>query len=210
MRKIYKGTIVLLIAGMLGGCSWFSKPSPPSPPDTPSAPSAPDVPSLNAAAITPGSGSTAPKPVRTVHLRLYAGQNLNVDQQGRPLALVARIYKLRDATAFNQAPFETFLNPDREKQAFGNDLVDVRELLLLPGQHYEVDEGIPAGANDLGVVALFRAPGAQRWRFAFDIGRSIRSGITVGAHACAMTATEGALVGGDVSPMQLLSSVHCQ
>jgi type VI secretion system protein VasD len=195
---------------MLSACSWFSKPSPPSPPDAPSAPSAPDVPSaLNAAATTP-SNSNAPKPVRSVHLRLYAGQNLNVDQQGRPLALVTRIYKLRDATAFNQAPFEVFLNPDREKQAFGNDLVDVRELLLLPGQHYEVDEGVPAGATALGVVALFRDPGPERWRFAFDITRSTRSGITIGAHACAMTATEGVLVGGDVSPMQLLSSVHCQ
>lgn len=209
MHKSHKGCVFLLMAGMLSACSWFSKPSPPSPPDAPSAPSAPDVSSLNAAAVTPSSGNSA-KPVRTVHLRLFAGQNLNVDQQGRPLALVARIYKLRDATAFNQAAFETFLNPDREKQAFGNDLLEVRELLLLPGQHYEVDEGIPAGANDLGVVALFRAPGAERWRFAFDIGRSLQSGITIGAHACAMTATEGSLVGGDTSPMQLLSSVHCQ
>jgi type VI secretion system protein VasD len=44
-------------------------------------------------------------PPRKVALRLHAATRLNLDPRGQPLALLVRIYKLRQRTAFDQAPY---------------------------------------------------------------------------------------------------------
>ena len=129
----------------------------------------------------------AQKPPRTVSIRLHAGQRLNTDPQGRPLALVARIYKLRQKTTFEQAPYDSFLDAEKEKQVLGADLMEVKEVLLVPGQRYEVQEKVSKEAYFIGVVALFRAPAPQRWRATFGAAEAERSGITVGLHACAIS-----------------------
>ncbi|MFZ4875336.1 type VI secretion system lipoprotein TssJ [Janthinobacterium sp. Mn2066] len=165
--------ISLLLAGCAGGAigslanaalqmTGISKPPPPELPD-------------------------AQKPPRTVSIRLHAGQRLNTDPQGRPLALVARIYKLRQKSTFEQAPYDSFLDAEKEKQALGADLMEVKEVLLVPGQRYEVQEKVSKEAYFIGVVALFRAPAPQRWRATFGAAEAERSGITVGLHACAIS-----------------------
>ena len=47
--------------------------------------------------------------------------------------------------------------------------------------------------KSLGIVALFRSPAAQRWKFAFNTEKNEKSGIVIGLHACAMTVTSGTL-----------------
>ena len=142
----------------------------------------------------------AQKPPRNVSIRLHAAQRLNTDAEGRPLALVARIYKLRQSAAFEQAPYDSFLDAQREKAALGTDLMEVKEVLLVPGQRYEVQEKVSKEAYFIGVVALFRAPAAQRWRATFGAADAERVGITVGLHACALS----------VSGTSTLSSPRCQ
>ncbi|PHV35081.1 type VI secretion system lipoprotein TssJ [Janthinobacterium rivuli] len=142
----------------------------------------------------------AQKPPRNVSIRLHAAQRLNTDADGRPLALVARIYKLRQSAAFEQAPYDSFLDAQREKAALGADLMEVKEVLLVPGQRYEVQEKVSKEAYFIGVVALFRAPAAQRWRATFAAADAERGGITVGLHACALS----------VSGMAALSAPRCQ
>jgi type VI secretion system protein VasD len=142
----------------------------------------------------------AQKPPRNVSIRLHAAQRLNTDADGRPLALVARIYKLRQSAAFEQAPYDSFLDTQREKVALGADLMEVKEVLLVPGQRYEVQEKVSKEAYFIGVVALFRAPAAQRWRATFAAADAERGGITVGLHACALS----------VSGMAALSAPRCQ
>ncbi len=129
----------------------------------------------------------AQKPPRNVSIRLHAGQRLNTDPQGRPLALVARIYKLRQSAAFEQAPYDSFLDAAREKALLGADLLEVQEVLLVPGQHYEIQEKVGRETAFIGVVALFRAPAALRWRATFAANAAERDGVTVGLHACALT-----------------------
>ncbi|MDZ5635489.1 MULTISPECIES: type VI secretion system lipoprotein TssJ [unclassified Janthinobacterium] len=141
----------------------------------------------------------AQKPPRNVSIRLHAAQRLNTDADGRPLALVARIYKLRQSAAFEQAPYDSFLDTQREKVALGADLMEVKEVLLVPGQRYEVQEKVSKEAYFIGVVALFRAPAAQRWRATFAAADAERGGITVGLHACALS----------VSGMAALSAPRC-
>ncbi|MGZ5182141.1 MAG: type VI secretion system lipoprotein TssJ [Ramlibacter sp.] len=144
-------------------------------------------------------------PPRNVTVRLHAARRLNVDGRGQPLALLVRVYKLRQRTAFEQAPYAAFLSPQSEREALGPDLLEVKELTLVPGQQLELNEKLPREAGWLGVVALFHAAPPQGWRLAFAAPEAERAGVTVGLHACAMSASAG--TGAAVKPLSL---VRCQ
>lgn len=145
----------------------------------------------------------AHKPPRSVALRLHASPRLNLDRRGQPLALAVRLYKLRRKDAFEQAPYSAFLDAQAERNSLGADLVEVREIMLVPGQRYELTEKVAREAGHLGVVALFQRPAGQRWRTAVAAADAERDGLNVGLHACALT------VGGS-SQAATLSSVRCQ
>jgi type VI secretion system protein VasD len=148
-----------------------------------------------------------PKP-KTVTLRLHAADIVNTDANGKPLALVARVYKLRSATALMQAPYDAFKDSSSERQLLGNDIVEAREVVLTPGKKYEVIETMPNEATQIAVVALFRAPDPQRWKFVFDTQSAAKTGITLGIHACAMSVAEGDPVGASME-VRRLAGMQC-
>ena len=143
----------------------------------------------------------AQQPPRNVVVRLHAAPRLNVDARGQPLALLVRIYKLRQRGAFDQAPFAAFLSPQAEREALGADLVEVREVTLVPGQRLDVSDRLARDTPWLGVVALFHAPAGNAWRAVIPAADAEGTGMTIGLHACALSA-------GDV--VKPLSLVHCQ
>jgi type VI secretion system protein VasD len=157
--------------------------------------------------------SDAPKPPRNVGITLYAAQNLNAATDNKPLALVVRLYVLKDPTSFQQAPFDSFTDPDKEKSVLGADLLSVREVTLIPGQRYTATEKVSRDAQAFGIVALFRDPAVQRWKLTFDPAKSEKSGIIIGLHNCAMTVTDGSVIapvqGMPSQPLNMLSSVSC-
>ena len=54
----------------------------------------------------------------------------------------------------------------------------------------------PAAWGDrFTVVGLFRAPATNRWRYAFSTASAERSGLTLGAHACAISVQAGEPIG---------------
>lgn len=147
-------------------------------------------------------------PPRNVVLHLHAATRLNVDARGQSLALLVRIYRLRQRDAFEQAPYAAFLSPRAERDALGSDLVDVREVTLVPGQHLDVNETLARDTPWLGVVALFHAPAERGWRVVFPAADAEQAGVTIGLLACALTVGTGAApAGDDVKPVSL---VHCQ
>src|SRR5205085_10830896 len=89
---------------------------------------------------------------RSVALRLHAAKRLNLDTRGQSLALLVRIYKLRQRAAFEGAPYAAFLSAQAEREALGADLLEVRELTLVPGQELDLDEKLSREAGWLGVV----------------------------------------------------------
>jgi type VI secretion system protein VasD len=129
---------------------------------------------------------------RQVTLRLHASAGLNRGPDGQPLSLLTRVYLLRQTAAFERMPFDSVLNAQTERDILGADLLDVREVLLLPGQRYETREQVRREAAFIGVVAMFRAPAPARWRAAFAVEQAEHAGITLGLHGCAMTAGGGA------------------
>lgn len=201
-RRVSRLACLLLACAQLAGC-------------------AAAVPMLGAAASTAlqavGVGKPpvpdSQKPPRDVPLTLAAAPNLNAANDNHPLALVVRLYALKDPTSFQQAPFDTFTDPAKEKSTLGADLLSVREVTLIPGQHYQMTEKVTREAQAFGVVALFRDPAQQRWKFAFDPAKSEKSGIMIGLHSCAMTVTSGTVIAPDprlpMQPLNMLSTVSC-
>lgn len=137
---------------------------------------------LQASGLKKDSG---PQP-KWIDLRLEASQQLNADASGRPLSVVAKIYKLRDPNSFLQAPFEAFGNDSKEKQAFGTDVLEVRELLLIPGQKYDAKEKMTPESAYLGVVALFRSPGPSPWRLTIAQADLEKKGAAIAVDRCSL------------------------
>lgn len=147
---------------------------------------------------------------KSVGIRVDAAKDLNADKNGRGLATVIRLYKLRDPIGFLAAPDSAFGTAQHDKQMLGNDLIEARELTLAPGQRLDLTERLGGDAAYLGIVALFHSPTPQRWRFAFAAEDAERSGIAVGIHTCAMTATKATPVGMSPNEAALLSPVKCK
>lgn len=149
---------------------------------------------MNAAGLKKQEVPDAQKPPRTIQINLSAEKTLNVDANGRSLALVVRIYKLKQNSAFEQATYETFLDPEKEKATLGTDLLEVKEVVLIPGQQYKATEKVSHEAYFIGVVALFHSPLAQNWRATFSAPAVEKTGISLSVRACslALKSTEAA------------------
>jgi len=154
-----------------------------------------------------------PLPAKPSHvpvtLRLHAGEVLNTDAAGRPLTVVTRIYKLRATDTFLQSPYEAFQADDPTNTPFAKDVVEMRELVMAPGQRLESVEPLGAEVRALAVVTLFRKPAPGRWRFAFEAKPASASGVTLGLHGCAMSVAQGQPL--NTAPELLrVAGVRCQ
>lgn len=158
-----------------------------------------------------GIKEAEPEKPPVIPLRLLAGSNLNAGNDKRATAAVVKIYHLRSAQRFEQAPFTAFLDQAGEQAALGADLLSVNEIVLTPSARQELNEQMSDGTTTLGVVALFRAPAEGRWRLAFDTRRKElpTQGITIGIHACALTTDSPALITRLSGDPGSLASVRC-
>lgn len=137
----------------------------------------------------------AAKPERNIHWRVQASESLNVDAQGQSLALLTRIYKLRSPNAIMQVPYDVFGDAAKEKARLGDELIEARELQLVPGQTIDVTDKTAREARYVAIVALYRQPADQRWRYVFSSEAAEKSGLSLGAHACALTVQVGEPIG---------------
>ncbi len=170
----------------------------------------PQMPTLDGVSgMMPANMPNAPPLSRKITLRLHAGDVLNTDSNGRSLSIVARIYKLKDRTAFSSAPYSEFQESSPAKSPqFASDVVDVKEVILTPGKQYDVVETVGIDAPYFAIVALFRSPADQRWRFVFDTKAAANTGVSMGVHACALSVSAGQPL--DTAPeMMRVAGVHC-
>ena len=140
-----------------------------------------------------------------IPLRIHASEHLNSDSAGRPLSLVLKIYKLKSYEEFLRLSYQDFV----QGKASLPDAIAKREVVLLPGQRYEVEESLSRDAAYVAVVALFRSPAQSRWRFVFDVKQSGKQGLTLGAHQCALSVSQGLPVGAPAESARLAGTV-CQ
>lgn len=149
------------------------------------------------------------KKMTDLSLRIFAGEQLNTTSDGKSLSLVMKIYVLRSPERLTMLTYPEISTPDSEKEALGDSLISVREITVIPGKSYDLQLKVPGEANTIGIVGMFRAPFAYRWKLAFDTKNSFDTGLIVGAHACALTASKGALVS-DISPDSVRSLIGVQ
>lgn len=176
----------------LVGLQKIEPPQPPAPPAPPQIIQLPAPPEL-------------PKPVN-LPLRIHAGTKLNVGTSQQSLALLVKVYHLKGHDAFLRAPYEVFT---ASAPYTSPEVLRAREIVLLPGQRYEVDEVLAPEVTHVALVGLFQRPEAFRWRFVFDVKDSTRSGVMLGAHQCAFSVTQGKVVGSAPEVQRLAGSV-CQ
>lgn len=125
-----------------------------------------------------------------VNLAIHAGENLNAGS-GQSMAVVTKIYYLKNPEQFQRAPLTQLIDTAGEKAALGESLLGSRELTLTPGQRYETVEKVPKQADYIAVAGLFYAPAPMRWKYVFKVEDAEDTGIVLGAHACALTVATG-------------------
>jgi len=128
----------------------------------------------------------AQKVAREVKFDIIASQQLNTTTKNESLSLIVKIYKLKQHDTFDSATYETFLDTESEKKVLGSDLLEVKEITLVPGQHYIATEKVSAEAPFIGVIALFRAPNAKHWRSTFSALSAEELGISLKMLSCVM------------------------
>jgi type VI secretion system protein VasD len=128
-----------------------------------------------------------------VPLSVSTGKELNITSDGQSLSLVVRIYQLRTPQSFKTLTYTDANSQDGGKDILGNDLIAYKEVTVVPNKTYDLKQKVPGDGTTIGIIGLFRAPAGDRWKIAFDAQGSRDTGITVGAHACALTAGKGKL-----------------
>lgn len=160
-----------------------------------------ELPTLNGQAARGGAQ-------RRVAVRIHAGDVLNTDSAGRSLAVVIRLYQLRGTTQFTQATYSMFAAGTAEKPFTNSDVISSKEIVLTPGKKYEMLESLAPETTHIAVVALFRKPDSQRWRFVFAARPAQQTGVTVGVHGCAMSVAVGEPIGVQSDALRL-AGVQC-
>lgn len=210
VRRLTAALSVAILAAMLAACATGGATTPAA---TNAATTAAAPASSRVSRVMQAIGLAKPPPPapteKTLQLRMFTAQNLNAGATDKPLALVVKILYLRSLDRFQQAQFNDFLTAHKIDDALGGDLLASREMLLLPDQKYTSTEHMPLDTRYLGIVALFRGPAANRWRFAYDVNKSAATGITLGVHGCAMSSTAGALVTELPDNADSLADVRC-
>ncbi len=211
-RRLQQAALLVVAAAMLSGCAsdgiggkaleMVGLKKPEAPPMEMSIGAGGELPTLN------GQMPRLPQQ-RRVAVRIHAGQVLNTDSNGRSLAVVVRLYSLRGTTQFSQATYAMVAAGTSDKPFSNSDVITSKEVVLVPGQKYEMLEPLANDATHLAVVALFRSPDSQRWRFVFDARSAMKTGITVGVHGCAMSVAVGEPVGVQSDALRL-AGVQCR
>ena len=165
---------------------------------------------LEATGVIKKDGGDPSKKITDLPIKIFAGEQLNTTSDGKSLSLVMKVYTLRSPERLKMLTYPQISSTESEKEALSEELISAREIIVIPGKSYDITLKIPGDATTIGIVGQFRAPYSYRWKLAFDASKSFDSGIIVGAHACALTASKGSLLS-EISPdsVQSLVGVQC-
>lgn len=111
-----------------------------------------------------GCSSSKPKPA-DFHIYSEADSRLNLDFNDQPLSVVLNIYQLKDRQTFARLTFEDFVSGKSDESLLGEDIVSKTELVVLPGNKQALNTQLAPDAQYLGVVAIYRTPADQQWRY---------------------------------------------
>lgn len=99
-------------------------------------------------------------------LQISAAPSLNARADGRALALLVRVYHLKSKEAFLARTYHDLSQSDGQLEGAG--IVEMKELVLRPGQTHRSAEVLHANAPYIGIVALYQQPTGDQWRMVID------------------------------------------
>lgn len=122
---------------------------------------------LLAALLTSGCASTAKRVGVPYEVKLIAADDVNPDARQRPSPVQITVYTLASTRGFEESDFFGLQGDPR--QALGEELIRVEQVILRPGQtHVLRGEGDPK-AQALGVVAAYRDLEHSDWRLTIPL-----------------------------------------
>lgn len=134
-----------------------------------------------ASILVMGGCASGPK---NFEIRATADPVVNRDAAGRPLSVVVHIYQLKDSGEFSKLTFDTLASGRPLSELLGKDLLEVNEVMLVPGSTETRTEKIHQDARHVGIVAFFRQPDQHYWRILVDAEQVRSSGIHFRAQDC--------------------------
>lgn len=97
-----------------------------------------------------------------VEVVLTTSDRLNLDDEGRSLPTVFRLYQLKGTAKLENAEFEDLWR--RDKEVLGEELLSVEELTLYPSKQVTREVTRDPKATHLVGMAVFRRPAGTSWR----------------------------------------------
>ena len=122
-----------------------------------------------------------------------ASPKINLDESGNSLSVVVRLYQLKDKEAFSQLGFDKITSGKSDKEIFGDSLIERSEVVLIPGAPFKSDNTLNASTKYLGVVAMFRQPDANSWRYLLSADEIRRNGLSFQLENCYIKITKGTI-----------------
>jgi type VI secretion system protein VasD len=104
------------------------------------------------------------KQVKTLHLDIRARDAINNNAAGAPLAMVVRIYQLKDRAVFDGTDYPSLFAKD--SQTISADLVAEKDIRLRPGAAVAIDMPMDEKAQYVAVAGMFLSPdiAGNSWR----------------------------------------------
>ncbi len=93
---------------------------------------------------------------------VYASADASLDEMGRPLSVIVRVYQLSEARAFATSGFVDLWQNDIK--TLGREMLSRQEIFIVPNSTRMIKINKQANARYIAVVALFRNPISGRWR----------------------------------------------
>ena len=139
---------------------------------------------LALASLLLGACASGPK---SFAIRGDGDQVLNRDVRGKSLSVVVRLYQLKDSAEFSKLTFDTVAEGRPDADLLGPSLLAKTDTIVVPGGTYTSTETIQEGARYIGLIALFRQPDAQYWRFLVDADDVRSNGLKFKVQDCYIT-----------------------
>jgi type VI secretion system protein VasD len=106
-----------------------------------------------------------PQPSIKIAVEGIASSTINRDANGDPLSVVIRIYHLKDKAEFSKLTFDMVTSGRTDQELLGADFIGKSELVIVPGTTYHDTTDLLPGTKYIGVVAFFRKPDPNYWRY---------------------------------------------
>jgi type VI secretion system protein VasD len=106
-----------------------------------------------------------PQPPIKIAVEGIASPTINRDANGDPLSVVIRIYHLKDKAEFSKLTFDMVTSGRTDQELLGADYLGKSELVIVPGNTYCDTTDLAPGTKYIGVVAFFRKPDSNYWRY---------------------------------------------